>query len=162
MLIMSNQLTSFLNLLYKLSHILNEINKLNKIDNSIKKYLIECKNICINNIKSDTLITHFLNEINYKFNIDSDSGSSSLVLPEQIDNVGNVDIVLPEQIDNVGNIDIVSPEQFDNLGNGLLQFLRISDSTNHINGNKNSDNQIKNELKSSNENIKLQIKKING
>lgn len=111
---MSDNLISNLNLLYKLSNILND----SEIDDSIKKSLIECKNICVNQIKSDNLIKIFLNEIN--------SNSTELM----------------------------SPEQFDNLGNGLLKLMRISGDTPEINTNHM---QIKNELKLSDGNIKVQI-----
>lgn len=122
---MSDNLISNLNLLYKLSNILND----SEIDISIKKSLIECKNICVNQIKSDNLIKIFLNEINFNSNLNSNSSQ-------------------------------LSPEQFDNLGNGLLRLMRISNDTPEINTNHM---QIKNELKLSDGNIKVQIikKKIN-
>jgi hypothetical protein len=126
---MSDKLISYLNLLYKLSDILND----NKLDDSIKTYLLECKNICINQLKSEHLIKIFLDEINYNSN------------------------TLTKQHEN-----IMSPEQFDNLGSGLLKLIRISDSTTTITNNsssKNSSSQIKNELNLSVGNIKVQITK---
>ena len=79
---MSDYLISNLNLLYKLSNILND----SEIDESIKKSLLECKNICVNQIKSDNLINNFLNEINFNSNLNSNSAQLS---PEQFDNLGN-------------------------------------------------------------------------
>lgn len=121
---MSDKLKSYLNLLYKLSDILND----NEIDDCIKIHLIECKNICVNKIKSEHLIKIFLDEINYTSDISI------------------------KQSDK-----IMSPEQFDNLGSGLLKLIRISD-TSCVSSNSSS-SQIKNELKLSAGNIKVQITK---
>jgi hypothetical protein len=124
---MSDKLKSYLNLLYKLSDILND----NEIDDSIKIHLIECKNICVNKIKSEHLIKIFLDEINYKSDISI------------------------KQSDK-----IMSPEQFDNLGSGLLKLIRISDTTSCVSSSSSSSSsQIKNELKLSAGNIKVQITK---
>lgn len=162
---MEEHIVYYLNLISKLTDILNYIEK-NFKEDDITSYIKECKSICINKVKSEPLITIFLKEL-------QEETSSNL----QETSEENVDLEMQETITTLSNLlvsntdtDNINPDMLESFGDGLARIFRQDAVTPEPTppppvptpiGGPQIKTQIKNELNFVNTNINCQIKKKN-
>lgn len=150
---MEEHLIHYLTLISKLSDILDYINN-NFEENDLSSYIKECKSLCIDKVKSSSLIKLFLKEI-------EDEESSVRVKKKDVENQEITDTInnLSMLMQPNTNTNDISPDMFDSLGSGLIKLLRPLpvQETPKI----TIVPQIKNELNTVNTNINFEIKKKN-
>jgi len=158
---MEEHIVYYLNLISKLSDILNYIES-NFKEDDITSYIKECKSVCIDKVKSEPLITAFLKEM-----------QEELPNSSNLETTDTVDLEMQETVNTLSNLiksdtdtDNINPDMLDSFGNGLVRLLRDTPQTSpDIKAPQTSPTikipQIKNELKFINTNINCQIKKKN-
>jgi hypothetical protein len=168
---MEEHIVYYLNLISKLSDILNYIES-NFKEDDITSYIKECKSVCIDKVKSEPLITAFLKEIHEEIHEELPK-SDNLETTNIQNNKNTVDLEMQETVNTLSNLiksdtdtDNINPDMLDSFGNGLVRLLRDTPQTSpDIKAPQTSPTikipQIKNELKFINTNINCQIKKKN-
>lgn len=139
-------------------------------ENDIKSYILECKNLCIEKLKQDSLINILIDEL-------SSHTHEETTQTENIDKTAEKQPETKEQdetniISSITNlmggpqefsINDFDPASFDNIGNGLSRLFKINPQpqTITIPQQVNDLNLIKNEIKNTNNvnNLTYQIKK---
>lgn len=160
---MEEHIVYYLNLISKLSDILNYIES-NFKEDDITSYIKECKSVCINKVKSEPLITTFLKEMQ-----EEAPHSSHLETANIQNNKDNVDLEMQETVNTLSNLiksdtdtDNINPDMLDSFGDGLARLFRQPEIPLTVPDTlTNKQSQIKNELKFINTNINCQIKKKN-
>lgn len=168
---MESEIIHYLILVSKLRDIVQYIDN-HFQENDIKSYILECKNLCLEKLKKEHLITTFMEEV-------SSQKQEETTQTEQIQPIEQNDQTVSSQEDSNDvsqTISVISnllggpqemsikdfdPSSFDSLGNGLARLLRINPQPTPTVSIQQPIDLIKNEIKNANNNNNLtyQIKK---
>lgn len=156
---MESEIIHYLILISKLKDIIKYIDN-NFQENDIKSYILECKKLCLENLKKQELIKMLTEELTEDIkdkdtdtDTDKETDKEDTDLSNQISSLTG--LLGGEQEISINNFD---PSTFDSIGSGLARILQIGPQ---IQTQNTSINLIKNEIKNTNNNNNLsyQIKK---
>ena len=168
------QLIYYLTLISKLSDILKYIKTHSKDDEKdsydLSSYIQECKTICVNLVKSHTLIELFLQEIKQEQEIENNVETIIPVPEQDVQDAQNTqDIELKGQLDTLAILltgtlktkedEPMSSDTFDTLGSGLSRIFKVADVGNQSNQATQFIPQLKNEIINNSSNINFEIKR---
>jgi hypothetical protein len=167
---MDSEIIHYLILVSKLRDIVQYIDK-HFDENDIKTYILECKNLCIEKLKKESLITILIEELSVQKHEETTQ-------TEHIQQTNQINVQSKENSNDVSNtissitnllggpqefsVKDFDPSSFDNLGSGLVRLLKINPQpTPTLSIQQSTMNLIKNEIKNTNNsnNLTYQIKK---
>lgn len=159
---MSEKLVHYLQLISKLSDILMYINTnfdLSSDVNDLSSYIKECKSICINKVKEESLMTIFLRELYNENQVETQEIEIQEIETQDVELKGKIDI-LTNML--TGSIQVpqeeqMSPESFETLGSGLAKLFKMN-----VDEETSKPQKIKNkinEINLTNSNINFEIKR---
>ena len=165
---MESEIIHYLILISKLKDIIKYIDN-NFQENDIKSYILECKKLCLENLKKQELIKMLTEELTDDIKQDTDKDTDKEDTDKEDTDKEDTDLsnqissltglLGGEQEISINNFD---PSTFDSIGSGLARILQIGPQISpQIQTQNTSINLIKNEIKNTNNknNLSYQIKK---